>query len=169
VRRALLPLLALLLIAADGAPARPEGAAVGSGFDRIVNGTPLAPPVLDVSLVNDQADMPDLDSLVTRTTVLFYFSATCPHCQEVAPELAELAKRRTDVDFVGIASGANGLTEITAFAKTYGLTFPMYKDFARKFASANQGPIRGPRSRRTGTLAGPPAGPATSRRTPRGG
>ncbi len=138
MRRALLPLLALLLIAADGAPARPEGAAVGSGFDRIVNGTPLAPPVLDVSLVNDQADMPDLDSLVTRTTVLFYFSATCPHCQEVAPELAELAKRRTDVDFVGIASGANGLTEITAFAKTYGLTFPMYKDFARKFASANQ-------------------------------
>ena len=124
--------------AARQAAGRPEGAVVGSGMGRVVGGDVFSPPKLDMPLVNNSADMPDLADLVRRTTVLFYFSAGCPHCQDVAPEVADLARRRTDLDFIGIASGSNSLSEIEDFAKTYGMAFSMYKDLTRRFASANQ-------------------------------
>ena len=124
--------------ASTAAPTRPEGAVVGSGLARVVGGDTFAPPKLAVPLVNNHADMPDLADLVKRTTVLFYFSAGCSHCQDVAPEVAALAAGRADLDFVGIASGSNSLSEVEEFATTYGLGFPMYKDLTRRFASANQ-------------------------------
>jgi peroxiredoxin len=137
VKRALLPLLALLLLAA-GPDGGPEGAVVASGFARVVGGDTFPAPKLDVPVVNNNADMPDLQDVIKRTTVLFYYSATCPHCQDVAPEMAELSKRRTDLDVIGIASGSNSLSDIEAFAKDYGCDFPMYKDYTKRFASANQ-------------------------------
>lgn len=138
MKRTLLPLLALSLLAAGPTATRPEGAVVASGTARMLGGGTFVEPQLDMTVLNDDADMPELSELIKRTTVLFYYSATCPHCQDVAPELAAFAKQRTDVDVIGIASGGNSLGEVTAFAKQYGCDFPMYKDFARRFASANQ-------------------------------
>ncbi len=112
---------------------------VASGMAEVLVGYgPFADPNLEVSLLGADASAADLFSLVTGPTVLFYYSASCPHCQQVAPEVVDLATRYEGrVQFIAIASGNNSLGEIRAFAKDYGITFPSYKDFSRKFASAN--------------------------------
>ena len=44
MKRTLLPLLALLLLAATGTVERPEGAVLSSGYARMVGGTSFPPP-----------------------------------------------------------------------------------------------------------------------------
>ena len=47
----------------------------------------------------------DFQKTIKRPTVLVYFSPTCPHCRQVAPELAALSgKLRKKADMVMIAT-----------------------------------------------------------------
>ena len=138
--------LASLAIAGDGpVPLRDErgwtvvegGVAVGMA-EVLAGFGPFSEPALAVSMLGGDATAADLNTLVTGPTLLFYYSASCPHCQQVAPEIVRLAQEfEGRVAFVGIASGNNSLSEIRAFTKDYGLPFVTYKDFTRKFASAN--------------------------------
>jgi len=114
-----------------------NGVAIGLA-DVLGGGGPYAPPVLGVPLIGPGATAADLDTLVLGPTLLFYYSATCPHCQEVAPEVEHLARRlEGEVAVIGIASGGNSGSEVRAFAEAYGLKFPNWRDFSRKFASSN--------------------------------
>ena len=72
---------------------------------------------------------------VLGPTALFYFSPSCPHCQQVMPEVNALAKR-PGMAWLGIASSRAGPTEISAFAADYGATFPLISDEGGAFAQS---------------------------------
>ncbi len=141
--RALLLVTAALLLLAPAPPStawsRPEGAQVAAGTARVLEGEALPAPSLDMTVLDADMNAPEVKTLITGPTLLFYFSASCPHCQVVAPEVGELAKKLAgQVQVLGVASSRNGLSEIEAFKTDFGADFPMYKDFARRFASENQ-------------------------------
>jgi thiol-disulfide isomerase/thioredoxin len=135
--------LGAALASADEPPRDERGWTVvegglASGLADVLGGGPYPTPFLKVPLIGKGASAADLDTLITGPTFLFYYSATCPHCQEVAPEVARLAERLDGrVSVLGIASGSSSGSEVRAFAKDYGLKFPNWRDFARKFASTN--------------------------------
>jgi thiol-disulfide isomerase/thioredoxin len=83
-------------------------------------------------------DLPDdLTALVTGPTLLVYFAPTCPHCQAVAPELAELATRAQDrLQVIAIATGRSAQEDLDAFALAFGWKFPVLRDHNGKIASA---------------------------------
>lgn len=117
-----------------------EGA-MGSGQSIVLSGGgPYAAPQLDVSLISADAKAADLDELVTRPALIFYYSAGCPHCVHVAPELPLIAARLKDrADVIAIASGSNSLGQLREFGKAVGFgDLPHYKDFSRKYAAANK-------------------------------
>lgn len=72
-------------------------------------------------------DLPDvavpkqLTALITGETLVFYYAPTCPHCQRVAREVGELARRQAGkLTVVGVASKATTDAQLAAFAETYG-------------------------------------------------
>lgn len=125
------------LVSESAAPAGP----IAAGLAEVLGGNgPFANANLSVRLISQDGDILDLDKLVgDRPMLLFYFSAGCPHCAEVAPELIRLAQRfQAQLDVLGIASGSNGLDAIGQFQREQKLPFPVHKDFSRKFASRNK-------------------------------
>ena len=72
---------------------------------------------------------------ITERTILFYYSPTCPHCQQVMPEInAMLAK--TELPLIGIASGSASSRQVAEFSALYGATFESIIDTDRGFALA---------------------------------
>lgn len=135
-------LISTLLAVAESPPVDPRGWSTGpqvqkaAGLaDALSGGGPFEDPDLRAPLIGTDSTAIDLDEAITRPTLLFYFSPTCPHCRAVGPELAELHRKfGEDLDFLAIASGGSMTAEIEEFMKTFGLDFPAYKDFARKLA-----------------------------------
>ena len=140
---ACLTLVCSVALAGDGATDERgwkvvEGALASGTSIVLAGGGPYPAPKLDISLISPDAKAVDLDEIITRPTVLFYYSAGCPHCVHVAPELPVLARRLKDrVDVIAIASGSNSLGQLREFGKIAGFDFPHYKDFTRKFAASN--------------------------------
>jgi thiol-disulfide isomerase/thioredoxin len=111
---------------------------VAAGLPLLLGEQDLPAPKLDATLLTADGDSTTLADLVKRPTLLFYYSATCPHCIAVAPEIKRFADRLAgQVDVVAVASGGNGLSEIRQFGKDHGFSMPMVKDFTRKFARDN--------------------------------
>jgi len=111
---------------------------VAAGMGPLLGGMTWPEPKLDASLLTMDGDSTTLAELITRPTLVFYYSATCPHCIAVAPEIVRFAERMGDhADVVAVASGSNGLSEIRQFAVDYGFKMPMLKDFTRKFSRDN--------------------------------
>lgn len=142
MKRLALALVLLLALAgaatADWTKERPEGATVAGGTARVLAGEEFGPPALDMTVINGNGDVVDVDTLVDGPTFFFYYSASCPHCQAVAPEIAALAKRLEGVaTFVGVGSGSNSVQELDGFTKQYGLPFASWKDYTRRFGRDN--------------------------------
>ena len=96
---------------------------VAAGMGPLLGGMTWPEPKLDASLLTMDGDSTTLAELITRPTLVFYYSATCPHCIAVAPEIVRFAERMGDhADVVAVASGSNGLSEIRQFAVDYGFT-----------------------------------------------
>ncbi len=136
----LLALLVLPLTArADWTTERPAGAVLAEGTSAVLTGpVGLPAPALDMALIRMDGEVVDAVDLVTGPTFLFYYSASCPHCQHVAPEVAALARRlEGQVAFAGVGSGSNSISELREFTEAYGLPFASYKDFMRTFARGN--------------------------------
>ena len=74
-------------------------------------------------------------SQVSGRSILFYYSPTCPHCQEVMPEINTLMAR-LDLPLIGIASGNTTQAQVDEFAETYGAQFDAIIDTDRSFAYA---------------------------------
>ncbi|MCO4771329.1 MAG: redoxin domain-containing protein [Deltaproteobacteria bacterium] len=117
---------------------RPEGAMVASAATRVLGPQTFNPPKLNMTLISGAGDIVDAFDLVDGLTFFLYYSASCPHCQHVAPEVARLAKALDGkVAFVGVGSGSNSVGELAEFKETYGLPFDSYKDYTRRFARDN--------------------------------
>ena len=81
-------------------------------------------------------DLPDfVASQIAEPTALFYFSPTCPHCQNVMPEVNEIAQSGI-YKWIGIASSASEELDRTAFEEHYKPAFPILHDAEGHFASA---------------------------------
>ncbi len=95
---------------------------------------------LAVPVLSAEGEGMDLDQVAGGKVFLWYFSAACSHCQVVAPEVEELRLRLAPLGWrvVGIASSTNRLGEIREFARTFKVTFPLYHDFTRRYAGANE-------------------------------
>lgn len=79
----------------------------------------------------------ELMARIEGPTVLFYFSPTCPHCRDVAPEVAALAERlREFAPLLGVASGAANALQVQEFRNTFEVQWPIVHDSSRQIAAA---------------------------------
>ena len=69
----------------------------------------------------------NLTSVRGKPVVLQIWASWCPGCNQEAPHVAELAKTRTDVAFVGLNFRDTG-SEARAFYRKYGWTLPSIED-----------------------------------------
>jgi hypothetical protein len=124
---------------ARGWTMHPDRATAAGAAEVLTGGGPYPAPSLGAPLLGLEGGAADLDELIARPTLLFYFSATCPHCIDAAPGMTAIAAEFAGaLDVIGLASGGNSLDEIRAFVDGTGVTFPVYKDFMRRFASENK-------------------------------
>lgn len=72
---------------------------------------------------------------VTGPTALFYFSPTCPHCQNVMSEVNALSGME-GLSWLGIASSRTDPTQLEQFKVAYSAAFPMMIDDGSDFARA---------------------------------
>lgn len=81
-------------------------------------------------------ELPDFVAAeIDEPTALFYFSPTCPHCQNVMSEVNGLAKSGV-YQWIGIASSSSSEAERSAFEADYAPQFPILHDSEGRFASA---------------------------------
>ncbi len=120
---------------ADGQPELSVNAPDPRGWS---NGVPAAD--VERALQANEAVTVDLPLTVVEKvqgrTVLFYFSPTCPHCQNVMGEVNDLVVRAPDLPWIGVASGLSTEAQLNEFRGTYGGDFPMVIDTDRTFAAA---------------------------------
>jgi len=77
------------------------------------------------------------DELVRGPVVLAFFKVSCPTCQYAFPFLERLYKAygQKGVTLVGISQ--NDASETAAFAKDFGITFPILLDDTHKYPVSN--------------------------------
>jgi peroxiredoxin len=77
------------------------------------------------------------DELSNGPVVLAFFKVSCPTCQYTFPFLQRLHKAYQDkgVKLVGVSQ--NDAKETAAFAKEFGVTFPILLDDTRKYPVSN--------------------------------
>jgi len=69
----------------------------------------------------------DIAKQIVGPTALFYFSPTCPHCQEVMPSINVLSKDY-GLTWLGVASARATRTEVKTFIEEYKPTFEVIQD-----------------------------------------
>jgi peroxiredoxin len=77
------------------------------------------------------------DELAKSPVVLAFFKVSCPTCQYAFPFLERLHKAygKNGVTLVGVSQ--NDANETAAFAKDFGVTFPMLLDDTRTYPASN--------------------------------
>jgi len=77
------------------------------------------------------------DELSKGPVILAFFKVSCPTCQYTFPFLERLHKAYKDGHVRVIGVSQNDSAETTAFAKEFGVTFPILLDDSRKYAVSN--------------------------------
>jgi len=109
-------------------------------------GTPIGKQVGDFSLPIFTASPHSLSQYQDRAVVLAFLGTECPLVKKYGPRLRDLAAEfaQAGVVFLGIdANLQDTLTEIGAFVRVNGITFPMLKDNNNELAD-RLGTIRTP-------------------------
>jgi peroxiredoxin len=77
------------------------------------------------------------DALKQGPVVLAFFKISCPVCQFAFPYLERIHKavKGKNVSIVGVSQ--NNKEDTTAFARQYGITFPIALDDPRKYPASN--------------------------------
>lgn len=85
-------------------------------------------------LSSDMTEVQLSDAAATPTLVL-YFSSTCPHCWNVAPEFQESCDRLAEhgVQCIGVVSSSSRLGQMRDFAERTGMRCPLFLDYAGTF------------------------------------
>ena len=109
-------------------------------------GTPIGKQIAAFSLPDFHGKSHSLDTFKDQPVVVVFFGTECPLAKSYGPRLKELADEfgKQGVAFLGIdANQQDSLTEIGAYARAYGIEFPMLKDNNNEVADAF-GAIRTP-------------------------
>ncbi len=77
------------------------------------------------------------DELAHGPVVLAFFKVSCPTCQYAFPFLQRLYKAYGDKGVKMLGISQNDATETAAFAKEFGLTFPMLLDPVANYPASN--------------------------------
>ena len=74
------------------------------------------------------------ESYRNSNLLIFYFSPSCPHCQENVEPFQNLVKELSEKGFrgVAIASGAASIEEIQEFQQKFNVHIPLFKDTQRQ-------------------------------------
>ena len=77
----------------------------------------------------------DLSDVVSLPALILYFSTSCPHCWNVAPEFQESCGRLEahGIQCLGVVSSSSRLGSMRDFAEQTGLEYPLYLDYAAGF------------------------------------
>lgn len=104
-----------------------SGGAIAVNADRVLEG---AGEAVDIALPKEfAATLPD-------QALLLYYSPTCPHCQDVAPEIEALDRATPDVPVIWIASGTQSALAVREFTEQYGVTGRVVHDVGSGIAAA---------------------------------
>ncbi|MDP6933826.1 MAG: redoxin domain-containing protein, partial [Myxococcota bacterium] len=123
--------LVMGLAVASAAPVE-ESEAVTPTTPRIVaEGTTYALDAVEPVIL---AVPPLIAEQVQGETALFYFSPTCPHCQQAMPEINALVGSTT-LKWIGIASGGSTAEERADFERDYTPDFEVLHDVDRLLAA----------------------------------
>jgi hypothetical protein len=134
MRRPFLFFIVLLLGLAAGAsstgrpPSWSDGIAAASMAEALVEVEPIP-----ISLPDSIAVHVGTASKSGNDTAIFYFSPTCPHCQNAMPEIGAIAGKG-NVSWLGVAVASASEESILAFKKEYGADFPIVVDEGRSFS-----------------------------------
>ncbi len=82
-----------------------------------------------------QFSMPD--ELAVRSVVLAFFKVSCPTCQYTFPFLERLYKSYGDKNVRLLGVSQNDAKETAAFAKQFGVTFPILLDDTERYPVSN--------------------------------
>lgn len=77
------------------------------------------------------------EGLAHGPVVLAFFKVSCPTCQYTLPFLQRLHKAYEGKGIKVIGVSQNDATETKAFAKEFGVTFPLLLDDPRNYAASN--------------------------------
>jgi len=77
------------------------------------------------------------ENLARGAVVLAFFKVSCPTCQYAFPFLQRLYKAYHDQGVTLVGVSQNDSKETAAFAKDFGVTFPMLLDDARTYPVSN--------------------------------
>jgi peroxiredoxin len=81
----------------------------------LANGT-AAP---SFTLTADDGSTHTLPSSSTGPTVVLFLEATCPHCQEEAPKVCDLARQHTQTHFVGVGAAEENADALRSFRSAH--------------------------------------------------
>ncbi len=78
----------------------------------------------------------NLSSYQNKNFILFYFSATCPHCKHSAPFLIKFKNENKEkgLDMLAVASGNNRESDIGKFITEQKLDVPVFVDKKRNIS-----------------------------------
>lgn len=88
-----------------------------------------------IELKEVKSDGAILANFANRPLLVFYFSATCPHCQAAFPHIVTLSKEleAKGVSTIAIAVSQSSPSELKSFVQGTGSTIPMFQDNTREF------------------------------------
>jgi thiol-disulfide isomerase/thioredoxin len=77
----------------------------------------------------------NLGQYAGKPTVIFYFSAKCPHCMKTYPKLDLLVEPyvQKGLNVITVATFMNSKPEILTFMENQRVRFPTFQDVKRKF------------------------------------
>ena len=77
------------------------------------------------------------EEVAKRPVVLAFFKVSCPTCQYAFPYLQRLYNAYQDQGVTLVGVSQNDATETLAFAREFGVTFPILLDDTRKYPVSN--------------------------------
>ena len=70
-----------------------------------------------------------LTQMAGKPNMIYYFSATCPHCQQTYPKFAKLVEKYKDqFNIYAVASPRNTPAQIDEFVKNQNVQLPLFQD-----------------------------------------
>ncbi len=93
----------------------------------------------DVSVLAMDLTESDLGEILPLPAVVLYFSTSCPHCWNVAPEFQQACERLEPegVSCLGVVSSSSRLGDARDFAAHTGLQVPLVSDYAGRYRDAH--------------------------------